>query len=479
MRVFVLNGRPLVFTGIAEKNVYKPSPDSCLDGISVAKKINVIIMGAAGRDFHNFNVYFRNNPAYRVVAFTATQIPDIAGRKYPAALAGKNYPKGIPIYPEEDLPELIKKFDVDCVVFAYSDVPYTYVMAKSAVVNAAGADFMLLGPKHTELVSKKPVIAVCAVRTGCGKSQVSRKIFELLQKKGLTVAAIRHPMPYDENLTTQVCQRFASYADLDKYNCTIEEREEYEPYIDMNGIVYAGVDYGKILRTAEKEADVIIWDGGNNDFSFIKPDLLITIADPHRPGDELSYYPGEMNVRSAQVVIINKVNTARKEDIDTVRLNVKSINPTVEILEGISAIQVDDKKMITGKRVLVVEDGPTVTHGGMKYGAGTVAAKEYGAKTIIDPRPYAVGSIVDTFNKYTHLVNILPAMGYGKKQMRELEQTINNADCEVVISGTPIDLTRILKTKKPVVRIRYGVGSKTAGQLETILEKFLKKKKLF
>lgn len=445
----------------------------------MVRKTKVIIMGAAGRDFHNFNVYFRKNPLYNVVAFTATQIPDIAGRKYPASLAGKHYPKGIPIYPEEKLSELIKKFDADCVLFAYSDVPYSYVMGKSAMVNAAGADFMLLGPKSTMLVSKKPVIAVCAVRTGCGKSQVSRKIFELIHKKGLRVAAIRHPMPYDKNLTTQICQRFASYTDLDNYNCTIEEREEYEPYIDMNGVVYAGVDYERILRAAEKEADVIIWDGGNNDFSFIKPDLLITIADPHRPGDELTYYPGEMNVRSAHVVIINKVNTADKEDIETVRMNVKTINPTAEIIDGISVIQVEDKKMITGKSVLVVEDGPTVTHGGMRYGAGMVAAKEYGAKKIIDPRPFAVGSIVDTFKKFTHLEDILPAMGYGKKQIQELEKTINNANCDVVISGTPIDLTRILKTKKPVVRIRYGVGNKTAVLLDTILEKFLKKKKLF
>ena len=444
----------------------------------MVKKKNVLIMGAAGRDFHNFNVYFRNNPAYKVVAFTATQIPDIAGRKYPASLAGKHYPKGIPIFKEEKITELIKRYDVDCVIFAYSDILYSEVMRKSAIVNAAGADFILLGPKSTMIVSKKPVIAVCAVRTGCGKSQVSRKIFELLHKKGLKVASIRHPMPYDKNLTSQVCQRFASYADLDKYNCTIEEREEYEPYIDMNGVIYAGVDYQKILRTAEKEADIIIWDGGNNDFSFIKPDLLITIADPHRAGDELVYYPGEMNVRSAQVIIINKVNTAQKKDIETVRRNVKSINPTAEIIEGSSVIQAEDKKMITGKRVLVIEDGPTVTHGGMPYGAGIVAAKEYGAKAIIDPRPSAVGSIIDTFTKYSHLTNILPAMGYGKKQIHELEQTINNTDCDVVISGTPIDLTRILKTKKPVVRITYSVGDKTALQLETLLQKFLRKKKL-
>ncbi|KYK22211.1 GTPase [Thermoplasmatales archaeon SM1-50] len=436
-------------------------------------------MGAAGRDFHNFNVYFRKNPVYNVVAFTATQIPDIAGRKYPASLAGKYYSKGIPIYPEEQITNLIKKFDVDAVVFAYSDIPNAYVMRKSAVVNAAGADFMLLGPKSTMLVSKKPVIAVCAVRTGCGKSQVSRKIFEILQKKGLKVASIRHPMPYDKNLTMQVCQRFASYADLDKYNCTIEEREEYEPYIDMKGVIYAGVDYEKILRTAEKEANVIIWDGGNNDFSFIKSDLLITITDPHRAGDELTYYPGEINVRSANLIIINKVNTARKQDIQTVRKNVKSINPTAEIIDGFSIIQTDDKNMITGKRVLVIEDGPTVTHGGMQYGAGTVAAKEYGAKTIVDPRPFAVGSIIDTFNKYTHLTNILPAMGYGKKQIHELEQTINNTDCDVVISGTPIDLTRILKTKKPIVRIRYSVGEKTTDKLKSILNQFLRKNKLF
>jgi predicted GTPase len=436
-------------------------------------------MGAAGRDFHNFNVYFRNNTAYNVTAFTATQIPDIAGRKYPAKLAGKHYPKGIPIYPEEQITELIKRYKVDLVVFAYSDLPYAYVMGKSAIVNAAGADFMLLGPKSTMLVSKKPVIAVCAVRTGCGKSQVSRKIFEILRKKGLKVASIRHPMPYDKDLTTQICQRFESYNDLEKYNCTIEEREEYEPYIDMKGIVYAGVDYEKILRTAEKEADVIIWDGGNNDFSFIKPDLLITIADPHRAGHELSYYPGEMNARSANVVIINKVNTARREDIEIVRNNIKTINSTAQIIDGISTVHVEDKKMITGKRVLVIEDGPTVTHGGMRYGAGTVAAKEYGAKKIIDPRPFAVGSIIDTFEKYPHLINVLPAMGYGKKQIKELERTINNTDCDVVISGTPIDLSRILKTNKPVVRIRYDVGNKTAREIEALLFKFLKKMKLF
>lgn len=435
-------------------------------------------MGAAGRDFHNFNVYFRNNPLYHVVAFTATQIPDIAGRKYPAMLAGGRYPDGIPIYPEDQMVDLIGKHQIDLVVFSYSDVPYPYVMNKSAIVNAAGADFLLLGPRSTMLVSKKPVISVVAVRTGSGKSQVSRTIFEILRKKNLKVASIRHPMPYDKDLTTQICQRFANYDDLDRYQCTIEEREEYEPYIDMNGVIYAGVDYEKILHEAEKEADVIIWDGGNNDFPFYKTDLYITIADPHRVGHELSYYPGEVNVRSADVVIINKVNTARKQDIETVRNNIKTMNPTAQIIDGISAVEADDKQLITGKRVLVIEDGPTVTHGNMPYGAGTVAAKEYGAKKIVDPRPFAVGSIVDTFEKYKHLTNVLPAMGYGKKQIKELEQTINNTDCDVVVSGTPIDLTRVLKSSKPMARIRYNVGEKTAHELEILIDRFLKSKKL-
>lgn len=438
----------------------------------------VIIMGAAGRDFHNFNVYFRDNKDYEVVAFTATQIPDIYGRKYPSKLAGELYPNGIPIYAEEDLTKLIKEHDVDMVVFAYSDIPNSYVMEKCAVVNAAGADFVLMGEKNTQLKSNKPVIAVCAVRTGSGKSQVSRQIFEILRKKGYRVASIRHPMPYDPDLTTQVVERFASYEDLDKYNCTIEEREEYEPYIDMGGVIFAGVDYEKILHEAEKEADIIIWDGGNNDFSFIKPDLLITIADPHRAGHELLYYPGELNTRSAEVVIINKVNTAKKEDIETVRNNVKMVNPTAKIIDGISTIIADDKDAIKGKKVLVIEDGPTVTHGGMKFGAGKIAAEEWGAKEIIDPRKYAVGSIVNTFNKYPHLTNILPAMGYGKKQIKELEKTINNSDCEVVISGTPIDITRVLTSSKPVIRVRYGVGEETAKELEKIVEDFIKKASL-
>ena len=429
-------------------------------------------MGAAGRDFHNFNVFFREKEDYEVVAFTATQIPDIAGRKYPPALSGKLYPDGIPIYAEEEVTKLIKKHNVDEVVFAYSDLTYPYVMGKSAMVNAAGADFILLGPDSTMIKSTKPVIAVCAVRTGCGKSQVSRTIFETLQKKGMKVASIRHPMPYDKDLTTQICQRFATYEDLDKYNCTIEEREEYEPYIDMGGVIFAGVDYEKILREAEKEADVIIWDGGNNDFSFYKPDLLITIADPHRPGHEMSYYPGEVNVRSADIVIINKANTAEKKDIELVRKNVQQINPNAKIIEGISTVETENKDLIVGKRVLVIEDGPTVTHGGMKYGAGTVAAENGNVKEIVDPRDFAVGSIIETFNKYTHLTNVLPAMGYGKNQIKELEQTINNTDCDVVVSGTPIDITRVLKADKPIVRIRYSVGDETAKELQKIIDDF-------
>jgi len=437
-------------------------------------KNKVIIMGAAGRDFHNFNVYFRDNEDYEVVAFTATQIPDIHNRKYPPKLSGKLYPDGIPIYPETDLTRLIKEKNVDKVVFAYSDLPNSYVMAKSAIVNAAGADFVLMGTKNTMLKSKKAVIAVCAVRTGSGKSQVSRKLFEIFRNKGFKVASIRHPMPYDPNIATQIVQRFASYEDLDKYNCTIEEREEYEPYIDMGGIIFSGVDYEKILRDAEKEADVIIWDGGNNDFSFIKPDLLITIADPHRPGHELSYYPGELNARQADIIIINKVNTANPEDIDTVNDNIKKINPKAKIIKGISTIISEEKDKIKGKRVLVIEDGPTVTHGGMKFGAGRIAAERWGAKEIIDPRPYAVGSIVKIFEKYPHLSNVLPAMGYGKKQIKELEQTINNANVDLVIGGTPIDITRVLKSSKPIVRIRYGVGEETEKELEKVADNFIK-----
>lgn len=435
-------------------------------------------MGAAGRDFHNFNVYFRDNDAYEVVAFTAAQIPDIAGRKYPAVLAGNLYPKGIPIVKEKEMPELIKTQGVHLVVFAYSDIPYSYVMKRAAVVNAAGADFMLQGPQSTMIESTKPVIAVCAVRTGCGKSQVSRKLFELLLKKGYRVASIRHPMPYDKDLTKQICERFASYDDLDKYNCTIEEREEYEPYIDMGGVIYAGVDYSAILRQAETEADIIIWDGGNNDFSFIRHNWLITIADPHRAGDEIAYYPGEINVRIADVVLINKVNTAKPADIELVHTNVVQINPNAKIIYGVSTVEAQEKELITGKRVLVVEDGPTVTHGGMQFGAGMVAAQMYHAQEIIDPRPFAVGSIKGTFEKYKHLSNVLPAMGYGAKQIKELETTINNAACDLVVSGTPIDLNRVLQANKPLVRIKYGVGEETTQELEQALDEFLQTQSL-
>ena len=438
-------------------------------------KKKVIIMGAAGRDFHNFNTYFRENKDYEVVAFTATQIPDIHGRKYPKELSGSLYPEGIPIYEEEKITDLIKEHNVELVAFSYSDLAYDYVMSKSAEVNAAGADFILLGPNSTQIKSSKPVIAVCAVRTGCGKSQVSRKIFEILRDKGLKVASIRHPMPYDKDLNMQAVQRFASYDDLDKYNCTIEEREEYEPYIDMGGVIYAGVDYGKILEKAEKEADIIIWDGGNNDFSFYRPDLLITLADPHRPGHELSFYPGEVNTRAADVILINKVNTAERKNIELVKNNVLKVNPDVKIIEGISQVSSEDDSKISGKRVLVIEDGPTVTHGSMKYGAGTVAAKDAGVSEIVDPRNFAVGSIVDTFNKYTHLTNVLPAMGYGKKQMSELEKTINNSDVDIVVSGTPIDITRVINPDKEIVRVKYGVGDKTSEELKTLVDEFIDK----
>ena len=441
-------------------------------------KRKVIIMGAAGRDFHNFNTVFRDNSNYDVVCFTATQIPSIEQRTYPPELAGKLYPKGIPIYPESQLKELIEKYDVDEVVLAYSDLSYDYVMHRAAIVNAAGADFTLLGPKATMVESKKPLIAVCAVRTGCGKSQISRAIFRILRDKGFKVASIRHPMPYDRDLTTQICQRFASYDDLDKYNCTIEEREEYEPYIDMGGVVYAGVDYGEILKSAEKEADIIIWDGGNNDFPFYKPDLWITVADPHRAGHEVLYYPGEMNVRAADVVIINKVNTADRDSIDRVVDNIRAVNPNAEIMEAISEVKVENPEHIRGKRVIVIEDGPTVTHGGMGYGAGWIAARAYGVGEIVDPRPFAVGSIIDTFRKYTHLTNILPAMGYGKTQIKELEETINRSDVDAIVSGTPIDINRVLNVNKTIARVRYDVDKTTEEKLKSLVSKFLRSKGL-
>ena len=431
----------------------------------------VLIMGAAGRDFHNFNTYFRNNPDYKVVAFTATQIPDIEGRKYPAALAGKLYPRGIPIYAEADLDELIAVHKVDDVHLAYSDLSHAYVMDKASQVMAAGANFVLLGPDDTMIKSKRPVVSVCAVRTGSGKSQTSRKVATILKEKGRKVAAIRHPMPYGD-LVKQKVQRFATYADLDKHECTIEEREEYEPHIDRGIIVYAGVDYEAILRQAEKEADVILWDGGNNDFSFYKSDLEIVVADPHRAGHELSYYPGAVNFRRAKVIVINKMDTATQEGIDLVLANANKVNPKAVIIRANSPTIVSDGGRITGKRVLVIEDGPTLTHGGMRYGAGIVAAQKYGAAEIIDPRPYAVGSIKKTFEKYNHLDKVLPAMGYGDKQCSDLAATIERIPCDLVVSATPIDITRVIKVSKPILRVGYELEEIGSPTLKDVLKKF-------
>ncbi|MCC6957166.1 MAG: GTPase [Anaerolineales bacterium] len=417
-------------------------------------RIRTIIMGAAGRDFHNFNVFYRNNPDYEVVAFTATQIPDIAGRTYPAELAGPHYPQGIPIFVESDLVKLIKQHQADQVVFAYSDVPHEYVMHKASEVLAAGADFRLMGPTHTMIPSTKPVVSVCAVRTGAGKSQTTRRVSLILRDMGFKVAAIRHPMPYGD-LVKQAVQRFAEYSDLDKHECTIEEREEYEPHIDNGVIVYAGVDYERILRQAEQEVDIILWDGGNNDVPFYVPDLQIVVADPHRPGHEISYHPGETNSRLADVIVINKVDTAEPANVMRVRDNLRRVNPDVVFIEAASPLFVDDPAAILGKRVLVVEDGPTLTHGGMAYGAGWVAAQRFGAAEIIDPRPFAVGSIKATYEKYPSTGNVLPAMGYGEAQTHELEQTINASDAELVIIGTPIDLKRVVKINKPTQRVRY------------------------
>ncbi len=431
--------------------------------------IRTLIMGAAGRDFHNFNVFYRDNPDYQVVAFTATQIPNIEGRRYPAELAGSLYPEGIPIYPESELKELIQKFEVDQVLFAYSDVPYDYVMHKAALVNEAGADFRLMGLNNTQIESTKPVVSVTAVRTGSGKSQTTRRVSLILRDMGYTVAAIRHPMPYGD-LAKQRVQRFADYSDLDKHQCTIEEREEYEPHIDNGVIVYAGVDYEAILRQAEQEVDIILWDGGNNDFSFYKEDLAIVVVDPHRPGHESSYYPGETNTLHADVFVINKVDTANPDFVIQVRDAIHRLNPDAQVIEGASPLFVDDPEAIRGKRVLVVEDGPTLTHGGMKYGAGFVAARRFGAAEIVDPRPFAVRTIVDTYNKYPDTGIILPAMGYGEEQTKDLEETINNADVDLVLSGTPIDLTRIIKVNKPMQRVRYDLQEIGQPTLEEILK---------
>ncbi len=441
---------------------------------------NVIIIGAAGRDFHNFNTFFRDNEYYNVAAFTAAQIPDIEGRKYPAELAGKLYPNGIPIHAEEELPELIRKLNIDDCVFSYSDVRYQKVMNMSALVNAAGANFMLLSPKETMVKSTKPVIAVCATRTGCGKSQTSRKVIEILMERGLNVVAVRHPMPYGD-LTAQKVQRFATVDDLAKHKCTIEEMEEYEPHVARGNVIYAGVDYEAILRSAEndpKGCDVILWDGGNNDFSFYKPDLTITVADPHRPGNELSYYPGEVNLRLADVVVINKMETASPEGIQTVRESICKVNPSALVIDGTSPIKVDKPEVIRNKRVLVVEDGPTLTHGEMKIGAGTVAAQKYGAAECIDPRPFTVGKLSETFRIYPNIGKLLPAMGYGDQQIKDLETTIENTDCDSVIIGTPIDLNRIIKINKPNTRVYYDLQEIGSPNLREILDDFIQKHQL-
>ncbi|MBC8490123.1 MAG: GTPase [Bacteroidetes bacterium] len=440
-------------------------------------KIKVIIMGAAGRDFHNFNVYYRENPKYEVVAFTATQIPYIDDREYPAALSGKLYPKGIPIYPETELLKLIKKHKADEVVFSYSDVTFNYVMSKSAEVMAAGASFKMLGYDQTAIKSKKPVIAVVAARTGAGKSQTSRKITEILKGLNKKTVAIRHPMPYGD-LAKQKTQRFGTISDLKKNKCTIEEMEEYEPYVSQGHVIYSGVDYGEILREAEKEADVILWDGGNNDMPFYKADLVITVVDPHRPGHELGYYPGMTNLLIADVVVINKVGSAPPENVSIVRENILKHNPKAIIIEAASPISLskpEDAKLIQGKKVLVVEDGPTLTHGEMKFGAGTLAAQKYGAKEIIDPRKYAVKSIKETYDKYPNIGTLLPAMGYGSKQIKDLETTINKVPCDSVVIGTPIDLTRLIKINKPSVRIRYDLQEIGKPDLTNIITDFLKK----
>jgi predicted GTPase len=430
-------------------------------------KKNLIIMGAAGRDFHDFNVYWKLQSDYRVVAFTAAQIPDIAGRVYPKELTGPDYPKGIPIENESEITDLIKKHKVDEVTLAYSDLNHMDVMHKASIVNAAGADFRLMGWRQTMIESKKPVIAICAVRTGCGKSQTTRKVCEYLKDLGKKVAVIRHPMPYGD-LTKQICQRFAKLEDMDLHKCTIEEREEYEPHIAAGNILYAGVDYGEILRRAEAEADVILWDGGNNDLPFYKPDLHIVVTDPLRPGHELAYYPGETNLRMADVVIINKVDTAKPDKVLLVEANIRAANPKAKIIRAESPVTVTDPAQVKGKRVLVVEDGPTLTHGEMRFGAGHVAATRAGAKEIVDARPYAVGSIKTTFEKYTHITDILPAMGYGDKQMADLRQTIDATPCDLVIIGTPIDLTKLLKLNKPSVRVTYDLKEAGTGLRDSV-----------
>ncbi len=436
----------------------------------------IIIMGAAGRDFHNFNCYYRDNKDVEVVCFTATQIPDIEGRKYPKELAGSLYPKGIPIVAEAELYDLIQKHEIEEVVFAYSDVPHEYVMDKACAVMTAGANFSVLGARATMIPSKKPVVAVCAVRTGCGKSQTTRRVCEVLKDMGYKVAAIRHPMPYGD-LVKQACQRFATLSDLKKHKCTIEEMEEYEPHIMRGQVVYAGVDYGMILKEAEKEADVIVWDGGNNDLSFYLPDVYITVADPHRPGHELTYFPGEANLLAADAVVINKIDTADPEDVEMVRANVMTYNPKAMIVDAASPIAVDDADAIRGKRVLVVEDGPTTTHGGMGYGAGMVAAQKYGAAEVVDPRPYLKGTLKGTFAKYPEIGALLPAMGYGGQQVKDLEATIAAVKCDSVIIGTPIDLRRVVSIKQRCTRVTYELQEIGHPTIVDVLDKLLPKTK--
>lgn len=443
-------------------------------------KINVIIIGAAGRDFHNFNTYYRDNEQYNVVAFTATQIPDIHGRQYPAELAGKLYPNGIPIYEQAELVDLIKKHNVDDCVFSFSDIHYVDLMNLSSVVNAAGANFILLGPKQTMIKSTKPVVAVCATRTGTGKSQTSRTVAEYLMKQGLKVVAIRHPMPYGD-LAAQKVQRYSTIDDLAKHKCTIEEMEEYEPHIERGNVIYSGVDYEAILREAENDpegCDVILWDGGNNDFPFYQPDLMITVADPHRAGHELSYYPGEVNMRIADVIVINKMDSASPEGIEMVRNSIRKVNPDAIVIDGASPIRVDDPDLIKGKRVLIVEDGPTLTHGEMKLGAGTIAAQKFGAAEIINPRDRAVGKLAETYEIYPHMGDLLPAMGYSDQQRADLEATIANVDCDSVIIGTPIDLNRIVKIKQPNTRVYYDLQEIGSPNFSEVLTDFMKKHNL-
>jgi predicted GTPase len=444
------------------------------------KRKNIIIIGAAGRDFHNFNTCYRDNENYNVVAFTAAQIPDIDGRRYPKDLAGRLYPKGIPIFSEENLPELIKMHEVDECIFSYSDITYQKVMSVSAIVNAAGSDFVILGPSSTMLKSTKPVISVGAIRTGCGKSQTSRRIIEILMSKGLKVVAVRHPMPYG-NLSAQKVQRFAKVGDLEKHNCTIEEMEEYEPHVVRGNVIYAGVDYEAILRAAEKDpsgCDIILWDGGNNDFPFYRTDLMVTVTDPHRAGHELRYYPGEVTLRLADVVIINKIDSADPDLIQIVRESIEKVNPKAVVIDGASPIKVDNASLIRGKKVLVVEDGPTLTHGEMKIGAGTVAARKFGAAEIVDPRPFTVGKLTETFRLYPEIGTLLPAMGYGKQQLLDLEKTINNTKCDSVIIATPIDLNRIIKIRKPNTRVYYDLQEIGYPDLSQVLDEFIAKHKL-